>query len=282
MSMVTSSKILFLLLFSANLAFCQEVRLLYKVGEVADISVEVQTDLEIKVGDKDEMSARGIETTEAQVKVVADTPVVDRLPLTLAYKLKNYRTELEQGGEITVFDIDTPTTDYLYAELKQLKGKEALIVLNDPRKGFEPKETHHPIAEILSAKKVSYLILSRLREVFSLAGQPLFQGKTIDIPLVFGQEAVQEGFLSYKITRITDDRIETDVTFTLPRQRKDVGAILVSSGNMTGKGVFNRKNALNFSLYLKGQFGSSVKAEDKSAQSQTIEVTLKIHGLVRD
>ena len=281
MCMAISSKILCLLLFCASTVYGEEIRLIYKVGEIADIVTELQTDLDVKVGDEDEMSARGLETTEAEIKVIGSTPYVDQMPLTLAYKLKSYKTQLEQAGETTIFDIDSPSTNYLYAEIKQLKGKEALITLKDPRKGFEPKETNNPLSEILSAKKVSYLILSRLREVFSLVGQPLIVGKTIDIPITFGENATQEGFLSYKVTRITDDRVETDITFSLPRQRKEAGAILVSSGSMTGKGIFNRRNALNFNIYLKGQFGSSIKPEDKSAQTQSIDVTLRVNGLTR-
>lgn len=279
--MATSLKIIYILFFTASLAFGQEVRLNYKTGEVADIVTEVFTDFNMKLGDKDEMRVHGLEKSVSEVQVIGKEPFVDHLPLTLAYKLKSYKVELAQGDTKTVFDIETPNTDFLYAELKQLKDKEVFIVLNQPEIGFLPRESQDPLAEILRSKKVSYLILNHLREPFFLAGQLLTKGQTVEVPIQFGEKVLQEGALFYKITAIDEEKVQADITFTLPRQRKEREAILISSGQLKGEGTFQRKNGLNFTLSLKGQFHSALKAEDKTTQTQTIEVVFKSYGVSR-
>lgn len=281
MFMAISSKILSILFFTASIAFCEEARLHYKTNEVADIAIEVRTDFLMKIGDKDEMQAKGVEKIETEVKVLGNKPTVDSLPLHLAYKLKSYKTELSQGEDKTVFDINTASTDFLYAEIKQLKDKEAIIVLNSPEVGFEPKEAHDPLAEILRSKKVSYLLLNRLREPFFLVGQSLAKGKTIEVPVQFGEKVTQDATLKYIITHVSDNEVKADIFFSLPRQRKEGEAILVSSGELKGYGIFQRQNALNFHIELKGQFGSALKPEDNTAQSQTMNIHLKAHGSTR-
>lgn len=272
-----SLKTLLILCFSASSLF-GEATLNYPVGSKANVATEVLTDLEMKVGDKDILHAKGSEVVKMSLEVVSDPADTTKKPFTISYTLLDYVSILEQGDTRARFSIDDPKTDFLYGELRSLRNKPTLLVFNNEEKGFEPLEEHDIYAEMLKSKKVADLLLNRLREVFFLHGKELEIGKTYENTLLFGQMGDQKGKLSFKITSITAHDVDADIQFILPRQRVQDPIIRVASGMATGKGTFSRSNALNFSIEMTGHFGSSMQLPSKEAESQDYDLTVKIYG----
>lgn len=277
--MGTGLKTLFILLFIASSHLTgEEVKLLYKSHDKAIIKTEVETAIEMKIGSGTPLLANGIEKVEAEVEVISDKPFVDSLPLSLSYTLLDYQAELKQGDNAAKFNINDPGTDFLYGEMRMLQKKPALLELSSSQSGFVPKEALDPLAEALKSPKVTFLLLNRLREAFFLVGEDLKVGKVIEVALPFGEKTLQSGKMKFTITKITDTEVEADILFTVPRQRSQEDVILVSSGEANGKAFFTRQNALNFRIELEGQFGSSMKANEDEAQSQKIDIKMKVHG----
>lgn len=259
-------------------AYGESIRLTYPDGAKALITTEIATEVEIKIGNDEPLHAKGLETTKAEVRIVSLEKEAKAFPLNISYTLKDYVSELEQEGSKSKYSIDTPKMDFLYSEMQALKNNPVALVLNGQEFGFIPKNEHNIYAEIIKSKKVAGLLLNRLREPFFLFGRTLTVGKVIEIPIEIDEIKERKGKLSYKVTAITADKIQADITLSLPRQRMQDTILIVSSGNANGKGEFSRKNPLDFSIVMEGHFGSSMKMENGEVESQEYDLKLRITG----
>jgi hypothetical protein len=268
--MAINLKILFILLCSVSVLFTEEASLQFKTGAPAFLKIVNKVASKQKINGE-EITTRSKEEIIAALTVVNEKPVAAVLPLLLTYELQDYSQEIEVNGKKFHRAMAEPSTHIMFAGLKELQGKKVLLSLSDLERGFDviSEGASREILEI-NDSRIKTLLLSHLRNPFFLVDHALSKGSKIETPIETSKELPIKGVLRYVITEVSDAFIKADISYEVDRQRVqgDIGlknetvkGTLVTSGKLTGKGVWSRLNALNFKLELNGAYSSAFKIE---------------------
>lgn len=270
-------KTLFILSFCASGLFAEDAYLVWERGSKALVTTEVTTDIDLKLADRPLEEAKGTEKITVNLEIAGDEPQVKALPLTLSYTLDDYQATLGSKAGTVRLGLGEKGTDFFYGELKSLKGKPVVLTMSDKAEGFKGATPNSPFAEVLDGKRARNLLLNRLREIFFLVGEPLKVGAVIEGEVTTGDKLNRKGKLVFKITELTDSDVKADLTYTVPRQEGELGDIEGTIGSAKGEARFSRKNPLDFSITMTGDFESTQKAKEGVSQ-QKFTLDMKMNG----
>ncbi len=248
------------------------IRLQYPLNQAV-----VQTsslDIEISQGN-DEVPSIAHQEVRAKLAVTASNS-----PRQLEFTLQSLQVGVESEGNALQYDSTEPRNSPLMTEIAKILNRPLKVVVDSNLKiGAESKEflKFSQTLEHLGGFRATNLLSETLQNLFVLADKDIHEGETYHLDMALGADPNVKMEISYHIVAITDKEVRAEVSggfdsVEILRFTPHSAERLFLEGNIRGKAVWSRKNALIYKTRIDYSYNGVLEGEGRE-----IPVELHIH-----
>ncbi len=212
------------------------------------------------------------------------------LPVDVSIDLQAIQVGAEAKGKKTSFDSRDPGSSPMMKELAKVIGHPMrLTVGEDLQVTSESKDFIKLLQQLesLGGFRASSLISEMFEHLFALAGHDLRVGQEYTQQLALGGDENIPMTLTYKVVAINDDEVRATISGGFASMEVDKAALgqggsgeesLQLSGQIDGKAVWSRKNALIYKTRLDYVYDGVLKEDGRQVP---VKVTLRHEDATR-